>query len=149
MSTRLKANDYDCTLDKGELGYLDLLGDPRWLFATGGSSYAPLWSHWYEGGEPKEAPPEAMQRQMHDLPRAGRRPADTEGPVRRRSRRSSRSPATSSGRWGSACPVEPFCIKSNRMHNVPGDDQMWLSFKCPYPGGDQHDPVLPPVTRCR
>ncbi|HLT60732.1 MAG TPA: ABC transporter substrate-binding protein, partial [Microlunatus sp.] len=28
VETRLNANDYDCTLDKGELGYLDLVADP-------------------------------------------------------------------------------------------------------------------------
>ena len=41
-----------------------MVSDPRWLFATGGSSYAPLWSRWYEGGNPQEEPPEAMQRQV-------------------------------------------------------------------------------------
>src|SRR5690606_2288104 len=61
---RLEASDYDCTTDIGEYGYKGMLLDPRWLFACAGSSYAPLWKNWYEGKEPNEEPPEAMQRQM-------------------------------------------------------------------------------------
>src|SRR3712207_7204685 len=28
---------------------------------------------------------------------------------------------------GISLPGQPFAVVSNRMHNVPGDDQMWLS----------------------
>jgi hypothetical protein len=34
---------------------------------------------------------------------------------------------------GISLPGEPFCVRTNRLRNVPGDDQMWMSFKCPYP----------------
>jgi peptide/nickel transport system substrate-binding protein len=132
VAERLTANDYDCTLDKGELGYLDLVADPRWLFATGGSSYAPLWQNWYEGGSPKEEPPEAMRRQVA---------------IYRKSVIGSAAKATQYAAlkqiieiardqfWtiGISLPGDPYCIKSNHLHNVPGDKQMWLAFKAPYP----------------
>lgn len=132
VETRLNANDYDCTLDKGELGYLDLVADPRWLFATGGSSYAPLWSHWYEGGEPSEPPPEAMQKQIRIYQeRVVGSPAVED-------RYAAIKEIIEIARdefWtmGISLPGDPFSIVSNRLHNVPGDDQMWMSFKCPYP----------------
>lgn len=132
VSTRMDANKYDCTLDKGEVGYLDLLGDPRWLFATGGSSYAPLWSRWYEGGSPKEQPPEAMKRQMAIYREKVFASADKQ--VQYQGIREIIEIARDEF-WtmGISLPGQPFCIVNNRLHNVPGDDEMWLSFKCPYP----------------
>lgn len=132
VSERLVANDYDCTLDKGELGYLDLVADPRWLFATGGSSYAPLWQNWYEGGSPSEEPPAAMQQQMsvyRDRVR-GNADRDTQYAALQEIIETARDEF-----WtiGVSLPGEPFCIKSNRVHNVPGDGAMWLAFKAPYP----------------
>jgi peptide/nickel transport system substrate-binding protein len=132
VTTRLEANQYDCTLDKGELGYLDLVADPRWLFATGGSSYAPLWSNWYEGGSPSEAPPEAMQRQVSIY--RDRVVASSD----RNEQYAAIKEIIEIARdefWtlGVSLPGKPYAIVSNRMHNVPGDDQMWLSFKAPFP----------------
>ncbi|WP_161605979.1 ABC transporter substrate-binding protein [Microlunatus speluncae] len=132
VSTRMEANDYDCTLDKGELGYLDLIADPRWLFATGGSSYAPLWSAWYEGGDPNEAPPEAMQRQMTIY---REQVVSTSDQAAQYAAIKEIIEIARDEFWtmGISLPGDPFCIKTNRIHNVPGDDQMWMSFKCPYP----------------
>jgi peptide/nickel transport system substrate-binding protein len=132
VSTRMDANDYDCTLDKGEVGYLDLLGDPRWLFATGGSSYAPLWSRWYEGGEPNEPPPAAMQRQMSIYRErvVGTADRDAQYAAIKEVIEIARDEFWT---MGLSLPGEPFCVRTNRLRNVPGDDQMWMSFKCPYP----------------
>ncbi|MFC7619912.1 ABC transporter substrate-binding protein [Microlunatus sp. GCM10028923] len=132
VSTRLDANDYDCTLDKGEIGYLDLLADPRWLFATGGSSYAPLWSRWYEGGEPNEPPPAVMQRQMSIYRErvVGTADRDTQYAAIQEVIEIARAEFWT---MGISLPGEPFCVRTNRLRNVPGDDQMWMSFKCPYP----------------
>ncbi|SDS64970.1 ABC transporter substrate-binding protein [Microlunatus soli] len=132
VSERLTANDYDCTLDKGELGYVDLVADPRWLFATGGSSYAPLWSNWYEGGSPREAPPEAMQKQMSIYREKVIGSADQKTQY---AALKEISEIAKDEFWtmGVSLPGDPFCIVSDRTHNVPGDDQMWLSFKAPYP----------------
>ena len=132
VSERLDANDYDCTLDKGEVGYIDLLGDPRWLFATGGSSYAPLWSRWWEGGSPKEEPPEPRKRQMslHREKVFGSTNKDVQYAAIKEIIEIARDEFWT---MGISLPGQPFAIMSNRMHNVPGDDQMWLSFKAPYP----------------
>ena len=132
VSERLDANDYDCTLDKGEVGYIDLLGDPRWLFATGGSSYAPLWSRWWEGGSPKEEPPEPMKRQMSIYLEKvfGSTNKDVQYAAIKEIIEIARDEFWT---MGISLPGQPFAIMSNRMHNVPGDDQMWLSFKAPYP----------------
>ena len=132
VSERLIANDYDCTLDKGELGYIDLVADPRWLFATGGSSYAPLWQNYYEGGSPKEDPPAQMQRQMSIYRER------VQGSADQATQYAAITEIIEIARdqfWtmGISLPGDPFCIKSNRIHNVPGDGQMWLSFKAPYP----------------
>ena len=132
VTTRMDANKYDCTLDKGELGYLDLIADPRWLFATGGSSYAPLWSRWYEGGSPSEEPPEAMKRQMAIY--REKVFASTDQKVQYEGIREIIEIARDEF-WtmGVSLPGAPFAVVSNRLHNVPGDDKMWLAFKAPYP----------------
>lgn len=132
VSERLTANDFDCTLDKGELGYMGLIEDPRWLFATGGSSYATLWSNWYQGGSPKEAPPAEMQRQI-SLYRE-----HVVGSADKQTQYAALKQIIDIAKeqfWtmGVSLPGQPFCIKTDRVHNVPGDDQMWLSFKAPYP----------------
>ena len=132
VSTRLEANQYDCTLDKGELGYLDLVADPRWLFATGGSSYAPLWQNWYTGGSPSEPPPEAMQRQVsiyRDRVVASANRDEQYAAIKEIIE------IARDEFWtlGVSLPGQPYAVVSNRMHNVPGEDQMWLSFKAPYP----------------
>ncbi len=132
VGERLTANDYDCTLDKGELGYLDLVADPRWLFATGGSSYAPLWQNWYEGGSPKETPPEAMQKQM-SMYRQGVIGASDQATQYAALKEIIDIAKEEFWTMGVSLPGDPFCIKSNRMRNVPSDDQMWLAFKAPYP----------------
>ncbi len=132
VGERMDALEYDCTLDKGEVGYLDLVADPRWLFATGGSSYAPLWSNWYEDGSPSEKPPQAMQRQMalYRENVSGSADQDTQYAALKEIIEIARDQFWS---MGVSLPGEPFCIKSNRLHNVPGENQMWLSFKAPYP----------------
>lgn len=132
VGERMDALEYDCTLDKGEVGYLDLVADPRWLFATGGSSYAPLWSNWYEGGSPSEKPPQTMQRQMalYREKVRGSADQDTQYAALKEIIEIARDQFWS---MGVSLPGEPFCIKSNRLHNVPGENQMWLSFKAPYP----------------
>ena len=132
VGTRLEANKFDCTLDSGELGYVDMLTDPRWLFATGGSSYAPLWSQWYEGGSPKEEPPEAMQRQakLYREQVVGTSDTETQYEAMRQIIEIARDEFWT---MGVSRPAESYAIVSDRMHNVPGDGKMWLAFKCPYP----------------
>jgi peptide/nickel transport system substrate-binding protein len=132
VTERLTANDYDCTLDKGELGYLDLVIDPRWLFATGGSSYAPLWSNWYEGGTPAEEPPESMRRQMQMY---RERVIGSANQDEQYAALKDIIDVAKDEFWtmGVSLPGDPYAIKSDRLHNVPGDGQMWLSFKAPYP----------------
>jgi peptide/nickel transport system substrate-binding protein len=34
---------------------------------------------------------------------------------------------------GISLPPKAYAVVSNRLKNVPGDDKMWLAFKCPYP----------------
>jgi peptide/nickel transport system substrate-binding protein len=132
VSTRLEANQYDCTPDSGELGYLDLVADPRWFFATGGSSYARLWSQWYEGGSPKEEPPPAMQRQAkiyrEQVVGNADREAQYEG-----MRQVIEIAKDEFWTMGISLPPKAYAVVSNRLKNVPGDDKMWLAFKCPYP----------------
>jgi len=132
VSTRLAANDFDCTLDSGELGYKDMLTDPRWLFATGGSSYATLWSNWYEGGEPKEKPPAAMlrQAQLYRDKVVGSADQATQYAAMQQI-----IDVAKQEFWtmGISLPTGSYAIVSDRMHNVLGDNKMWLAFKCPYP----------------
>ncbi|GAB3433697.1 ABC transporter substrate-binding protein [Flindersiella endophytica] len=132
VTERLTANNYDCTLDKGELGYLDLVIDPRWLFATGGSSYAPLWSNWYEGGTPAEEPPEAMRRQMQMY---RERVIGSANQDEQYAALKEIIDVAKDEFWtmGVSLPGDPYAIKNDRLHNVPGDGKMWLSFKAPYP----------------
>lgn len=132
VGERLTANDYDCTLDKGELGYLDMITDPRWMFANAGSSYAPLWSNWYESGTPAEAPPPQMQRQMQIY---RKRVVGTSDQKAQYAAMQEIIDIAKDQFWtmGISLPGDPFAVKSNRMHNVPGNDKMWLSFKAPYP----------------
>jgi peptide/nickel transport system substrate-binding protein len=132
VGTRLEANKYDCTLDSGELGYVDCLGDPRWFFATGGSSYAPLWSAWYEGGSPKEEPPAAMQQQarIYREQVVGTSDQETQYAAMRQIIEIARDEFWT---MGVSLPAKSYAIVSDRIHNVPGDGKMWLAFKCPYP----------------
>ncbi|HEY8458689.1 MAG TPA: ABC transporter substrate-binding protein [Actinopolymorphaceae bacterium] len=132
VSTRLDANQYDCTCDSGELGYMGMISDPRWFFATGGSSYAPLWSRWYEGGSPQEEPPEAMRRQVAIYREMVVGNPDPE--VQYEGMRQVIEIAKEEF-WtmGISLPPPTYAIVSNRMKNVPGDNEMWLAFKCPYP----------------
>ncbi|MBE1609340.1 ABC transporter substrate-binding protein [Actinopolymorpha pittospori] len=132
VSTRLDANKFDCTLDHGELGYIDMVSDPRWLFATGGSSYAPLWSRWYEGGDPQEEPPEAMQRQaaIYREKVIASSDVDTQYEGIREIIEIARDEFWT---MGIALPGGAYAVVSDRIRNVPGDNAMWLSFKCPYP----------------
>lgn len=132
VTERLIANDYDCTLDKGELGYIDLVIDPRWLFATEGSSYAPLWTNWYEGATPAEEPPERMrlQMQMYRDRVIGTADQDEQYAALREIIDIAKEEFWT---MGVSLPGEPYAIKSDRLHNVPGEGQMWLSFKAPYP----------------
>ncbi|HVX43164.1 MAG TPA: ABC transporter substrate-binding protein [Mycobacteriales bacterium] len=132
VSTRLTANQFDATVDTGELGYLGMLSDPRWLFATSGSSYAMLWSQWYQGGKPSEKPPPAMLRQM-DLYRS-----QVMGQANLKKQYAAMKEIIHIARdefWtmGISLPSGAFAIVSDRIQNVPGPDKMWLSFKCPYP----------------
>ncbi|SDS30785.1 ABC transporter substrate-binding protein [Actinopolymorpha singaporensis] len=132
VGTRMDANKYDCTLDVGELGYKGMLTDPRWFFATGGSSYAPLWSRWYEGGTPQEKPPEAMRRQaaIYRQKVVGSSDVDTQYAGMREIIEIARDEFWT---MGISRPAESYAIVSDRIHNVPGDNKMWLAFKCPYP----------------
>ncbi len=132
VGTRLEANKYDCTLDVGELGYLDSLADPRWFFATGGSSYAPLWSQWYEGGSPKEEPPEAMKEQIAIYRAQVVSQSDTKKQYAGM-KRVIEIARDEFWTMGISLPTSSYAILSSRLHNVPGDNKMWLSFKCPYP----------------
>jgi peptide/nickel transport system substrate-binding protein len=132
VGTRLEANKYDATVDSGELGWVGSLTDPRWFFATGGSSYAPLWSNWYEGGTPKEDPPKAMQRQAQIYRErvVGTSSQETQYAAMREIIQIARDEFWT---MGVSRPAKSYAIVTDRIHNVPGDDKMWLAFKCPYP----------------
>ncbi|MEQ7129368.1 ABC transporter substrate-binding protein [Actinopolymorpha sp. B11F2] len=128
---RKEAGDYDCTTDIGEYGYKGMVLDPRWLFATAGSSYAPLWSNWYEGADPSEEPPEPMKRQVaiyHD---------EVEGSLELETRYEGMRTIIEIARdefWtmGISLPAKPVVLVRNDFHNVQKD--MWYSTSWPTPG---------------
>lgn len=127
---RMESNNYECLLDKGELGYLDMIGDPRWMFAKANSSFAPLWSNWYEGVEPQEEPPEAMKRQI-EIYRSKVIPAIDTDDIYAGMREIIKIAADEFWTMGISLPADPYAIVKNGFRNVPED--MWLAFKCPYP----------------
>lgn len=128
---RLDANEYDCAVDIGELGYIDMINDPRWLFATGGEPYAPFWGRWYNGETPNEEPPESMKRQMK-IYLEKVRPA-TDSKTQYEGMRTITEIARDEF-WcmGISLPAKPYAVVTDRFHNVPNN--MWLAFKYPTPG---------------
>ena len=128
---RKQTGDYDCTTDIGEYGSKGMILDPRWLFATSGSSFAPLWSNWYEGVTPSEEPPEPMKRQMtiyHD---------EVEGSLDLKARYEGMRRIIEIARdefWtmGISLPAQSVALVKNNFHNVPKD--MWYSTSWPTPG---------------
>lgn len=128
---RKEKGDYDCTTDIGEYGYKGMLLDPRWLFATAGSSFAPLWSNWYEGGDPSEEPPEAMKRQAsiyHD---------EVEGSLDLEAQYDGMRKVVEIARdefWtmGISLPAKTVSLVKNNFRNVQKD--MWYSTSWPTPG---------------
>ena len=118
VGERLTANDYDCTLDKGELGYLDLVADPRWLFATGGSSYAPSGRTGTRADRPRRRRRRRCRSRCRCTVRgsSGRR---TRLPSTQRSRRSSTSRKMSSGQWGCRFRVIPSASRATGCATCP------------------------------
>jgi peptide/nickel transport system substrate-binding protein len=129
---RVTANDFDCTVDSGELGYLDMIQYPRWLFASTGSSYAPLWSNWFLGATPKERPPASMRKQMDIWNNEVFQTVDLKGQIAgmRKIVAIARDEFWS---IGLCLPTGTFAVVKDRIRNVPGNDKMWLAFTAPYP----------------
>jgi peptide/nickel transport system substrate-binding protein len=132
VSTRLTANSFDATVDTGEVGYLEALSDPRWLFAAVNSSYAMLWSQWYQGGKPSEEPPPAMKEQMQLYRSQVIGQADLKGQYAGM-KRIIQIARDQFWTMGISLPSGAYAIVTDRIHNVPGKDKMWLAFRCPYP----------------
>jgi peptide/nickel transport system substrate-binding protein len=129
---RITANNFECTVDSGELGYLDMIQYPRWLFASTGSSYAPLWSNWFLGMTPKEEPPAQMKQQMEIWNNEVFQTSDLNAQIEGMKKivAIAREEFWS---MGIVLPTGTFAILRNRMRNVPGDNEMWLAFTAPYP----------------
>jgi peptide/nickel transport system substrate-binding protein len=130
VGDRLEANEYDCTADAGQLGYMDMIRDPRWLFASSGNSlYAPLWANWFTGATPQEEPPEAMLRQIgiyRDEVITKTSVEDMFEPMRRIIE------IARDEFWsiGVSLPESYYAVVKDNFHNVP--DDMWMAFM--YPG---------------
>lgn len=126
---RMEANDVDCSLDAGQVGYLDMIRDPRWLFTVNGDSlYAPLWVNWYNGLTPSERPPDAMVQQMEiyrsDVFEKSELQDMFEG----------MRPIIEIARdefWtiGISLPESNFAIIKDSFHNVP--DDLWMAHISP------------------
>lgn len=129
---RITANDFDCTVDHGELGYLDMIQYPRWLFASSGSSYGPLWSNWFLDATPKEEPPAPMKRQM-EIWNSEVFPKSSLEDQFAGMRKIVAIARDEFWTIGISLPPSQYAIVKNNFHNVPGDNQMWLAFACPYP----------------
>jgi peptide/nickel transport system substrate-binding protein len=108
---------------------MDMIRDPRWLFACSGDSlYAPLWANWYQGATPQEEPPEAMRRQVEIYRREVVTKTNVEDmfePMRR---------ITEIARdefWsiGVSLPDSYYAAVKNNFRNVP--DDMWMAFMFP------------------
>lgn len=130
FGTRLEANKYDCALDVGELGHKGMVSDPRWFFPTAGSSYARLWSNWYEGITPQEEPPEVVKRQAdiyrNEVVAKGDLTDQLDG-----MRKVGDIAKEEFWTMGISLPVGYFLVVTDRMQNV--DTDMWIAFQCPYP----------------
>lgn len=130
VSERIEANEFDCTVDAGQLGYMDMIRDPRWLFSSSGNSmYAPLWVNWYTGATPSEEPPEAMLQAMQIY-----REEVFEQPALEDMFDGMRQliEIARDEFWsiGVSLPEGFYAVRKNTFRNVPED--MWLAFM--YPG---------------
>jgi peptide/nickel transport system substrate-binding protein len=134
--TRFAANDFDCVVDIGELGYLDAILDPRWYFAYNeGSRFSLAWANWFIGsGTPREEPPEAMKRQMEIYVNQVQEETDLQEQIAGM-REIVEIAKEEFWAIGICLPGEPYLVVKNNFHNVP--ENMWLSWKWPTPGPTQ------------
>lgn len=131
FGVRREANEFDAAANEAYPGYKAIVDDPRWLFATGGSDFAPLWSNWYEGQEPQEEPPGPMKLQMQIYRE------EVQAQIDRDARYLAMKKIIEIARdefWtmGISLPPQPYMIVKDNFHNVPKG--MWLSWKFGAPG---------------
>jgi peptide/nickel transport system substrate-binding protein len=135
----VEANKHDGAVDTGDIGYKDVIIDPR-CFIPGflqGAFWAMLWYRWFvdDPGD-KEEPPPPMLRQMELYRKTLRSKVsdDEQYDVMKQILQISKEQFWN---MGIALPPTGYGTVTNRLHNVP--TSMWDAFRWPTPG-----PTNPP-----